>query len=98
MILKRVGPAEPPILAGLYVADTLPFGGVGGSGFGRYHGKYSFESFSHEKAVMRRGYLIDFGFRYPPWNNKKLQLLKSGLRYDYITLVLIKLGLKSKAC
>ncbi|MFS8011842.1 putative aldehyde dehydrogenase (NAD(+)) [Helianthus anomalus] len=81
-----------------YVADTLPFGGVGGSGFGRYHGKYSFESFSHEKAVMRRGYLIDFGFRYPPWNNKKLQLLKSGLRYDYITLVLIKLGLKSKAC
>ncbi|KAJ0841404.1 putative aldehyde dehydrogenase (NAD(+)) [Helianthus annuus] len=80
-----------------YVADTLPFGGVGGSGFGRYHGKYSFETFSHEKAVMRRGYLIDFGFRYPPWNNKKLQLLKSGLRYDYITLVLIKLGLKSKA-
>lgn len=80
-----------------YVADTLPFGGVGGSGFGRYHGKYSFESFSHQKAVMMRGYLIDFGFRYPPWNNKKLQLLKSGLRYDYITLVLIKLGLKSKA-
>ncbi|KAI3809510.1 hypothetical protein L1987_25487 [Smallanthus sonchifolius] len=80
-----------------YAADTLPFGGVGGSGFGRYHGKYSFECFSHEKAVMVRGYLIDFGFRYPPWNNKKLQLLKSGLRYDYITLVLIKLGLKSKA-
>ncbi|GJW75236.1 aldehyde dehydrogenase family 3 member F1-like protein [Tanacetum coccineum] len=80
-----------------YVADTLPFGGVGGSGFGRYHGKFSFEDFSHQKAVMFRGYLIDFGFRYPPWNNKKLQLLKSGLRYDYITLVFIKLGLKSKA-
>lgn len=46
---------------------------------------------------MVRGYLIDFGFRYPPWTNKKLQLLKSGLRYDYITLVFIKLGLKSKA-
>ncbi|KAK1409895.1 hypothetical protein QVD17_36424 [Tagetes erecta] len=80
-----------------YVADTLPFGGVGGSGYGRYHGKYSFENFSHEKAVTKRGYLIDFGFRYPPWNNKKLQLLTSGLRYDYITLVFIKLGLKSKA-
>ncbi|KAL8193266.1 hypothetical protein R6Q57_026847 [Mikania cordata] len=80
-----------------YAADTLPFGGVGGSGFGRYHGKYSFENFSHEKAVMKRGYLIDFGFRYPPWNNKKLQLLKSGLRYDYVTLVLIKLGFRAKA-
>ncbi|KAI3721981.1 hypothetical protein L2E82_33002 [Cichorium intybus] len=80
-----------------YAVDTLPFGGVGGSGFGRYHGKYSFENFSHQKAVMMRGYLIDFGFRYPPWNNKKLQLLKSGLRYDYIKLVFIKLGLKSKA-
>ncbi|CAH1437971.1 unnamed protein product [Lactuca virosa] len=63
-----------------YAVDTLPFGGVGGSGFGRYHGKYSFENFSHQKGVMMRGYLIDFGFRYPPWNNKKLQLLKSGLR------------------
>ncbi|XP_076924295.1 aldehyde dehydrogenase family 3 member F1-like [Bidens hawaiensis] len=80
-----------------YAVDTLPFGGVGGSGFGRYHGKYSFENFSHQKAVMMRGYLIDFGFRYPPWNNKKLQLLKSGLRYDYITLVFVKLGLKGKA-
>nr|XP_043632394.1 aldehyde dehydrogenase family 3 member F1-like isoform X2 [Erigeron canadensis] len=88
------GPLLPIIT---YVADTLPFGGVGGSGFGSYHGKFSFENFSHQKAVMVRGYLIDFGFRYPPWNNKKLQLLKSGLRYDYITLVFIKLGLKSKA-
>ncbi|KAK9061520.1 hypothetical protein SSX86_018702 [Deinandra increscens subsp. villosa] len=79
-----------------YVADTLPFGGVGGSGFGRYHGKFSFENFSHQKAVMVRGYLVDFGFRYPPWNNKKLQLLKSGLRHDYVSLVLVKLGLKSK--
>ncbi|PWA93571.1 aldehyde dehydrogenase NAD(P)-dependent, Aldehyde/histidinol dehydrogenase [Artemisia annua] len=32
-----------------YAVDTLPFGGVGGSGFGRYHGKYSFDNFSHEK-------------------------------------------------
>ncbi|KAL4576909.1 hypothetical protein LXL04_013010 [Taraxacum kok-saghyz] len=80
-----------------YIVDTLPFGGVGGSGFGRYHGKFSFENFSHQKAVMTRGYLIDFGFRYPPWNNKKLQLLKSGLQYDYVKLVFIKLGLKKKA-
>ncbi|KAI3748271.1 hypothetical protein L6452_11248 [Arctium lappa] len=80
-----------------YLIDTMPFGGVGGSGYGRYHGKFSFEEFSHLKAVLVRGYIIDFGFKYPPWNDKKLQLLKSGLQYNYITLVLIKLGLKSKA-
>ncbi|KAL0389340.1 UNVERIFIED_CONTAM: Origin of replication complex subunit [Sesamum calycinum] len=43
-----------------YVADSLPFGGVGESGFGRYHGKFSFEAFSHEKAIARRSFLVDF--------------------------------------
>ncbi|CAA6656397.1 unnamed protein product [Spirodela intermedia] len=43
-----------------FAVDTLPFGGVGGSGFGRYHGKFSFDAFSHEKAVMRRQFLLDF--------------------------------------
>ncbi|XP_035841511.1 aldehyde dehydrogenase family 3 member F1 isoform X2 [Helianthus annuus] len=80
-----------------YVVDALPFGGVGGSGFGRYHGKFSFDNFSHEKAVIMRGFLVDFWFRYPPWTTQKLQLLKAGLRYDYLGLVLIALGLKSKA-
>ena len=32
--------------------STLPFGGVGHSGFGSYHGKYSFDAFSHRKAVL----------------------------------------------
>ncbi|KAI3706383.1 hypothetical protein L6452_24080 [Arctium lappa] len=80
-----------------YAVDTLPFGGVGESGFGRYHGKYSFENFSHEKVVVMRSFLIDFWFRYPPWDDKKLQLIKSGLRFDYLGVVLIALGLKSKA-
>lgn len=80
-----------------YAVDTLPFGGVGESGFGRYHGKYSFENFSHEKVVVVRSFLIDFWFRYPPWDDKKLQLIKSGLRFDYLAVVLIALGLKSKA-
>ncbi|XP_056170062.1 aldehyde dehydrogenase family 3 member F1 isoform X2 [Syzygium oleosum] len=39
-----------------FVCDDLPFGGVGQSGFGRYHGKYSFDTFSHEKAIMTRGF------------------------------------------
>ena len=77
--------------------DTLPFGGVGESGFGRYHGKYSFDNFSHEKVVILRGFLLDFWFKYPPWNDTKLQLIKAGFRYDYLSVVLIMLGWKSKA-
>ncbi|XP_075634309.1 aldehyde dehydrogenase family 3 member F1-like [Castanea sativa] len=77
-----------------YAADTLPFGGVGESGFGRYHGKFSFDTFSHEKAIARRSFLTDFWFRFPPWNNYKLQLLESAFNYDYLGLVLVILGLK----
>ncbi|XP_077220114.1 aldehyde dehydrogenase family 3 member F1-like isoform X2 [Tasmannia lanceolata] len=76
-----------------YVCDTLPFGGIGQSGFGRYHGKFSFDTFSHEKAVMRRPFL-DFNFRYPPWNNNKLQFLRSVYNLDYFKLFLLFLGLK----
>ncbi|XP_070012161.1 aldehyde dehydrogenase family 3 member F1-like isoform X2 [Nicotiana sylvestris] len=77
-----------------YAVDTLPFGGVGQSGFGRYHGKFSFDTFSHEKTVARRSFLTDIWFRYPPWNNKSLQLFRSAYRYDYLSVVLITLGLK----
>ncbi|KAL0459227.1 UNVERIFIED_CONTAM: Aldehyde dehydrogenase family 3 member F1 [Sesamum latifolium] len=77
-----------------YVADSLPFGGVGESGFGRYHGKFSFEVFSHEKAIARRSFLVDFWFRYPPWNQHKLQLFKSAYVFDYLGILLILLGLK----
>nr|WMP39970.1 aldehyde dehydrogenase family 3 member F1 [Lycium barbarum] len=77
-----------------YAADTLPFGGVGQSGFGRYHGKFSFDTFSHEKVVVRRSFLTDIWFRYPPWNDHKLQLFRVGIRYDYLSIVLITLGLK----
>ncbi|KAM4084744.1 hypothetical protein ACJW30_08G155700 [Castanea mollissima] len=77
------------------VSDTLPFGGVGGSGFGRYHGKFSFDTFSHEKAIVRRSFLTEFWFGFPPWNNHKFQLLASSFNYDYLGLVLVILGLKS---
>ena len=36
----------------IFLVDTLPFGGVGNSGMGFYHGKFSFDSFSHKRAVM----------------------------------------------
>lgn len=50
--------------------NKLPFGGVGNSGIGSYHGKQSFEEFSHRKAVVKRGTFIEFSFRYAPYKNK----------------------------
>ncbi|CAH1991165.1 unnamed protein product [Acanthoscelides obtectus] len=68
------------------VADGLPFGGVGNSGIGAYHGKHTFDTFSHKKAVMERGtsMLIDKidSIRYPPYNNTKTKLLKTVFRIN----------------
>ncbi|MBI2774532.1 aldehyde dehydrogenase family protein [Candidatus Dependentiae bacterium] len=47
-----------------YANLHLPFGGVGASGFGSYHGKKSFESFTHYKSVMRRSFWFDWQWRY----------------------------------
>ena len=58
----------------------LPFGGIGGSGQGAYHGKFSFETFSHRKGVMKKGTWIDIGFRYPPFNKFNFRLAKFFLR------------------
>ena len=57
--------------------ETLPFGGVGNSGYGAYHGKTSFDTFSHKKSVLLR----DYGFfgeftgklRYPPYNEQNMK-------------------------
>jgi len=49
------------------VNDNMAFGGVGESGLGGYHGKFSFDAFSHQKSVYRNSFLVDFPFRYPPY-------------------------------
>jgi aldehyde dehydrogenase (NAD+) len=54
---------------------NLPFGGVGGSGIGAYHGKFSFDSFSHTKGFVRSLTGIDIPLRYPPYGNR-LKLLR----------------------
>lgn len=55
----------------LHVSSSfLPFGGVGNSGMGSYHGKYSFECFSHSKAVLKRGTFTEFSFRFAPYKDK----------------------------
>ncbi|NEP88710.1 MAG: aldehyde dehydrogenase [Okeania sp. SIO2C2] len=54
---------------------SLPFGGVGNSGIGRYHGKASFETFSHYKSVLKKGLWFDLNWRYAPYKNK-ISLIK----------------------
>ncbi|MBD1262074.1 aldehyde dehydrogenase [Maribacter polysiphoniae] len=53
----------------------LPFGGVGASGIGAYHGKSSFELFSHQKAIIKKANWLDAPLRYPPYN-LPLKLIK----------------------
>ncbi|KAF5182586.1 Aldehyde dehydrogenase [Thalictrum thalictroides] len=71
---------------------TLPFGGVGESGIGSYHGKFSFDAFTHKKAVMYRGFGGDASARYPPYTPKKQKLLTALLKGDIIGAILVLLG------
>ncbi|KAI6190582.1 Aldehyde dehydrogenase [Aphelenchoides bicaudatus] len=59
--------------------DTLPFGGVGGSGYGAYHGKFGFEQFSHKRAVLKRGFFGESlaSARYAPMTENKFKQLSS---------------------
>ncbi len=54
----------------------LPFGGVGESGIGQYHGKASFDTFSHQKSVLKRSFWLEPNLRYAPYSLKQLRLLK----------------------
>lgn len=62
-----------------FSVDVLPFGGVGGSGMGFYHGKYSFDAFVHGKSVLGRSFngLLEAASscRYPPYSDRKLTML-----------------------
>lgn len=56
--------------------EGLPFGGVGNSGMGSYHGKKSFETFSHFKSVLKKSKRVDVGIRYMPYSKNKAKLVK----------------------
>ncbi|CAH1183793.1 unnamed protein product [Phaedon cochleariae] len=75
--------------------NTLPFGGVGGSGMGSYHGRHSFLAFTHEKGVLRKnlGFVGEMlsrarwrlrHFRYPPYTKGKLSYLSVLLRPELV--------------
>lgn len=57
----------------------LPFGGLGNSGMGSYHGKNSFDTFTHYKSILCKSKL-DFLYRYPPYNEHKTTMLKQFLK------------------
>jgi aldehyde dehydrogenase (NAD+) len=81
-LVKRLLNSIP--FGGGYVNDTLshflnhhlPFGGRGASGNGNYHGHYSFETFSHSKAVIKTGWYFDLPVKYPPYRENHRLLLK----------------------
>lgn len=56
-------------------SQTLPFGGIGDSGMGSYHGRYSFDTFSHSRSVLTRSNFFDMPLRYPPYKNN-IKILK----------------------
>ncbi len=61
------------------LVPQLPFGGVGTSGMGAYHGKWGFEAFSHRKAVLKRTTKPDPGLLYPPYSEREQKILRAVL-------------------
>lgn len=62
------------------INPDLPFGGVGASGMGQYHGKYSFDTFTHEKSVFYKPADWDLPVCYPPFTKGKMNLVKFFLK------------------
>lgn len=59
-----------------FAVHGLPFGGVGASGMGAYHGRASFETFSHRKGVLKKPTSIDPKIMYPPYDDAKVKWIK----------------------
>lgn len=62
------------------VNTNMPFGGVGDSGIGSYHGRSSFQTFSHQKSVMKKATWLDVPLRYAPYKGK-MKWLKMAFRW-----------------
>lgn len=65
----------------------LPFGGVGPSGMGAYHGKDSFDTFSHYRSVMHRSTWLDPSQRYPPYSEENLAMIRKIMTGNLISPV-----------
>lgn len=62
------------------INTSLPFGGVGASGMGQYHGKYGFETFSHLRAVLKRSVRFRLTLSFPPFTRKKYDSIRRYLK------------------
>ena len=60
--------------------SEMPFGGVGESGMGAYHGKHGFYTFTHEKSILDKKNWIDMSMRYQPYTKLNEKLLRLFLR------------------
>ncbi|HEX3079409.1 MAG TPA: aldehyde dehydrogenase family protein, partial [Puia sp.] len=56
--------------------SSLPFGGVGQSGIGSYHGKAGFDTFTHYKSIFQKPNWFELNFKYYPHTKRKLKLIK----------------------
>ncbi|MBE6992579.1 MAG: aldehyde dehydrogenase [Ruminococcaceae bacterium] len=61
-------------------SPDMPFGGVGESGMGSYHGKYGFDVFTHYRSVIKKSTWIDLPMRYHPYTESKLGMIKKFLK------------------
>lgn len=59
--------------------ERMPFGGVGASGMGSYHGKWGFDTFTHYKSIVDKNAHVDIRMRYQPYDGKKLKQIKKFL-------------------
>jgi aldehyde dehydrogenase (NAD+) len=59
-----------------FANSNLPFGGIGLSGMGSYHGKAGFDTFSHHKSILDKSYWLEPPLKYPPYSKRKLKVIK----------------------
>ncbi len=60
--------------------SNLPFGGIGTSGYGHYHGKFGFDAFSHQKGIMKTATWFDLKMKYPPYGKGVNKLIRWFMR------------------
>jgi aldehyde dehydrogenase (NAD+) len=77
-----------------YTKLELPFGGIGQSGIGKYHGKSSFDTFSHEKSVLENSPNFDPSMKYPPFDENKTKWIERfDFSFPYQTLLVFSIPL-----
>ena len=65
----------------IHLATThMPFGGVGASGMGSYHGKQSFDTFTHYRSIVKKSTWLDLPMRYHPYSEGKLSLIRKFMK------------------